>query len=109
MAADFFEQQALESIKAVTGNYHQVAVALSGGPDSTALALLVARWCESTGRPSPWAFIIDHGIRQESSLEANLVALRARSLGLRPVMRSLSLNQHPSQAAMRQHRYQALL
>ena len=42
----------------------RIAVAVSGGPDSLALALLAQRW------GSPSAFIVDHGLRAESAAEA---------------------------------------
>lgn len=52
------------------------AVALSGGADSTALALLAAGW----GRPT--ALIVDHGLRPESGEEAGRAAERVRHLGI---------------------------
>jgi tRNA(Ile)-lysidine synthase len=42
----------------------RVAVAVSGGADSLALALLAAGW------GSPTAFIVDHGLRADSAAEA---------------------------------------
>ncbi len=50
-----------------------LAVALSGGPDSWALAL--------AARPA-FAFIVDHGLRPESAQEAATVQARARELGM---------------------------
>ena len=52
----------------------RVAVAVSGGADSTALALLLSRW----GRPE--ALIVDHGLRPEAAAEARLAAERLARL-----------------------------
>lgn len=58
-----------------------VAVAFSGGPDSTALLRLTRDWAaESARRVS--ALVVDHGLRPESAAEAGLAARRARSLGV---------------------------
>ena len=58
-------------------------LAVSGGPDSTALMLLAARWRKSLGRgPKLLAVTIDHGLRPESKDEARAVAKLARKLGI---------------------------
>ena len=49
-----------------------VAVAVSGGPDSMALALLLGRWVRVRGG-SVVAFTVDHGLRPESGAEARRV------------------------------------
>jgi len=50
-----------------------IAVAVSGGPDSMALAILAGAWVKTRhGRIS--ALIVDHGIRAESAREAAQVA-----------------------------------
>ena len=58
------------------GPDRRVAVAVSGGADSMALALLASRW----GRVA--ALVVDHGLRPGSASEARLAtdALRARSI-----------------------------
>jgi tRNA(Ile)-lysidine synthase len=53
-------------------------LAVSGGPDSTALMLLVARWQE---RPAALVVTVDHGLRPEAADEARLVAQNAERLG----------------------------
>jgi len=58
------------------GADRRVAVAVSGGADSMALALLLSRW----GRPT--ALIVDHGLRPESSSEAVLTLARLARLGI---------------------------
>ena len=56
-----------------------VAVGASGGGDSTALLVLAAEWAGSSGR-SISAVTVDHGIREESRLEAERVASLCRAL-----------------------------
>lgn len=58
-------------------------LAVSGGPDSTALMVLAARWCKSLKAPPKLiAATVDHGLRKESKREAAAVARLARKLGL---------------------------
>jgi tRNA(Ile)-lysidine synthase len=58
-------------------------LAVSGGPDSTALMMLAARWrgARKNG-PALIAVTIDHGLRAESRREAADVGLLARKLGI---------------------------
>jgi tRNA(Ile)-lysidine synthase len=58
-----------------------LVLAVSGGPDSTALLVLAARWAASFKRKTKLiAVTIDHGLRVESKREAAGVAKLARSL-----------------------------
>ena len=58
-------------------------LAVSGGPDSTALMFLAARWRKALKRgPKLTAVTIDHGLRPESAGEARAVQRLARSLGV---------------------------
>jgi tRNA(Ile)-lysidine synthase len=58
-----------------------IVVAVSGGPDSTALLWLIARWRAKLKRKPPLlAFTVDHGLRKESAREARDVASLARRL-----------------------------
>ena len=54
-------------------NRRNLAVAVSGGPDSLALVLLAARWAEDNGH-TVTALTVDHGLRLESAAEARQVA-----------------------------------
>ena len=58
-----------------------IVVACSGGPDSMALAILAQRWAQARGRRAI-AVVVDHGLRQEASEEAETVGNRLRDLGL---------------------------
>jgi len=56
---------------------------VSGGPDSTALLFLAARWRKARRRgPKLLAVTVDHGLRAGSATEAKQVARLARSLGV---------------------------
>jgi tRNA(Ile)-lysidine synthase len=82
----------------------RVAVAVSGGADSLALALLTAGWGD------PAAFIVDHGLRRASAQEAEQTrdALAARGIPAR-VLTLTNLHPGPGMPARaRAARYQAL-
>jgi tRNA(Ile)-lysidine synthase len=58
-------------------------LAVSGGPDSTALMVLAARWRKALKTPPKLvAVTVDHGLRKGSKREAADVARLARALGL---------------------------
>jgi tRNA(Ile)-lysidine synthase len=60
-----------------------LVLAVSGGPDSTALLVLVARWAKRLKRaPKLIAVTIDHGLRPEAAREAAMVKQLARRLGV---------------------------
>jgi tRNA(Ile)-lysidine synthase len=58
-----------------------IAVGVSGGPDSLALAMLAHRWAQARGGEA-WALIVDHGLRPESAVEADTVGNWLVALGI---------------------------
>lgn len=62
-------------------NHERILLAISGGPDSTALMVLAARWCDAKkNAPKLVAATVDHGLRKEAKAEAAGVAKLARKL-----------------------------
>jgi tRNA(Ile)-lysidine synthase len=80
----------------------RVAVAVSGGPDSLALAWLAARW----GRPL--ALVVDHGLRAEAAGEAALTVARLAGFGVKARMLRLALPPGSTAARAREARHAAL-
>ncbi|KAL0339061.1 UNVERIFIED_CONTAM: tRNA(Ile)-lysidine synthase [Sesamum angustifolium] len=98
-------------------------MAVSGGPDSIALCILVAGWKSNlfdavADRRSKFidgllAIVVDHGLRKESAEEANLVYRRITDMGIKcEVARCEWLDGRPKlghlQEAARNKRYQTL-
>ena len=84
-----------------------VLVALSGGPDSLALAAATA--FEAPGRAG--AVVVDHGLQDASAATAERAAGQARTLGLEPVRIvrvEVSASGEGPEAAARTARYEAL-
>lgn len=88
-----------------------VVLAVSGGPDSTALMWLAALWRKRLKRgPKLIAVTIDHGLRKQSAAEAREVKALAASLGVSHVTLRWS-GMKPSRgipAAAREARYALL-
>ena len=60
-----------------------LVIAASGGPDSTALLLLAARWTKRLKTPPKLlAVTVDHGLRPQAAAEAAAVKRLARRLGV---------------------------
>jgi tRNA(Ile)-lysidine synthase len=87
----------------------ELAVAVSGGPDSMALLLLADRWARSLGG-SVTALTVDHRLRPESAVEARAVAGRLGRRGIRHeiLIRHGELAKGDLQAAARDARYALL-
>ena len=88
----------------------QVAAAVSGGPDSLALAFLLHDWLEARGGRLS-AFTVDHGLRSGSAAEAAWVGKLMRVHGIaHEVLRWQGRKPAASrQAAARTARYELLL
>ncbi|TQV81745.1 tRNA lysidine(34) synthetase TilS [Denitrobaculum tricleocarpae] len=87
----------------------EVAVAVSGGTDSMAAALLVHEWARRRGGCTI-GLVVDHGLRDESADEAALVAQRLSTLGIKSLVLQWR-GEKPNanvQAEARQARYQLL-
>ncbi len=64
-------------------NAPALVLAVSGGPDSTALLVLASRWAKARKRaPALTAITVDHGLRKASKREAADVARLAKKLGI---------------------------
>ncbi len=91
------------------GPHPELAVAVSGGADSTALALLAQEYCLARGGRI-LALIVDHGLRDTAAAEADLTAQRLCARGI--AARILTLHNLPRgarlQEAARHARYAAL-
>jgi len=70
-------------IRSLFADHPVLILAVSGGPDSTALMLVAARWRKALRRgPKLIAVTVDHGLRPEARREALAAKRLARSLGL---------------------------
>lgn len=73
----------VRSLFADLADHPVLILAVSGGPDSTALLVLAARWRKTLRRgPKLVAVTVDHGLRAEAKREALAVKRLARSLGV---------------------------
>lgn len=86
----------------------RLALAVSGGADSMAMALLAKDYCAARGG-AVLALIVDHGLRPGSAQEASLTSSRLNHHGISSHILTLDLEVGPAlQARAREARYQAL-
>ncbi len=83
---DPFNEEALEKCFKNVSTQMDVALAVSGGPDSMALMLLVDRWRrarlqQKQSAPDLTIFTIDHGLRKDAADECQFVLDKAKELG----------------------------
>ena len=76
-------QSEAKSLFAGLEQFPVLLLAVSGGPDSTALMWLAARWRKALkAKPKLIAITVDHGLRTDAQREAAAVAKLARKLGV---------------------------
>jgi len=101
----------LDSLFTPFAAHERVLLAVSGGPDSTALMLLATRWrALSPAGPRLLVATVDHGLRPESRAEAEAVGEVARRLRLPHAVLELParLPRTRLQEAARHARYERL-
>ena len=78
-----FGETELQAIFGPFAGCVHIALAVSGGPDSTALLLLARRWIDTLaqGAPRITVLTVDHDLRQKSAAEASWVARLAGRIG----------------------------
>jgi tRNA(Ile)-lysidine synthase len=72
----------IDALFAPFGRAKALLIAVSGGPDSTALLLMAAEWAKRRGKPRIEAATVDHGLRPESANEAKAVGEICVRLGV---------------------------
>jgi tRNA(Ile)-lysidine synthase len=77
-----FSSADIDALFASFGRAKALLVAVSGGPDSTALLLMAAEWAKRRGKTRIEAATVDHGLRPESADEAKAVAALCARLGV---------------------------
>ena len=111
-ANDIFTDEDIAVLFAPFQSYQSLLIAVSGGADSVALLLLLARWARQlTEPPVIEVATIDHQLREDSQREATWVAELAHTLGLKHSTRSWDAAKPTTglQAAARKARYRLLL
>jgi len=79
--ASNFSPARIDSLLAPLADAKATLIAVSGGPDSTALLLMAAEWAARRGARIV-AATVDHGLRPDSAAEAASVADLCRRLGV---------------------------
>ena len=76
-----FSASEMEELFGWMRRHARLALAVSGGGDSTALMHLCARWRESSPVPDLHVLSVDHGLHADSAAVARRVCARAEELG----------------------------
>jgi tRNA(Ile)-lysidine synthase len=77
-----FSSADIDALFAPFGRAKALLIAVSGGPDSTALLLMASEWAKRRGKTRIEAATVDHGLRPESAEEAKAVAVLCVRLGV---------------------------
>ena len=75
-------REAVDAALAPLGAFAAPLIAVSGGPDSTALLALAADWAARRGGARLYAATVDHALRPESAGEAQAVAALCARFGV---------------------------
>jgi tRNA(Ile)-lysidine synthase len=81
-AAQRTDAARIEALFAPLAEAKGLLLAVSGGPDSTALLIMASEWAKTPGRPSVEVATIDHGLRAGARAEAQAVGEHAKRRGL---------------------------
>jgi tRNA(Ile)-lysidine synthase len=82
LTPDLADPATLEGLFAPVAGEAVLGLAVSGGPDSLALMLLVRRWVEQrSAAPVVIVYSLDHGLRPEARDEVAMVGVEAERLG----------------------------
>lgn len=103
-------QSCLEQALAQTPKESKIAVALSGGPDSSALAICAARWAKQMDR-SIWLFHVHHGLHARADDWTAMVQRLAQLLNCELAIRHVRVDLaggHGVEGAARNARYAAI-
>ncbi|THD42975.1 MAG: tRNA lysidine(34) synthetase TilS [Bradyrhizobium sp.] len=77
------DEAEIDALLAPLQGLRAVLIAVSGGPDSTALLAMAAKWAQrAKAPPNIAAATVDHGLRAESAGEAEAVGALCRQLGV---------------------------
>ncbi|KKB76024.1 hypothetical protein VW35_20060 [Devosia soli] len=111
LTPDLADPAALAALFAPVAGDAVIGLAVSGGPDSLALMLLVRRWTEQLAQgPVIIVYSLDHGLRPEAAGEVAMVGAESERLGF--AFRGLVWDgDHPEsglQEAARQARYRLI-
>ena len=87
-AADPLSDDEAAALFAPFAHVPRLVLAVSGGPDSTALMGLFAAWRDMQHHAGPAALVatVDHGLRPEAAAEAAGVVAAAGALGFEAVV-----------------------
>jgi tRNA(Ile)-lysidine synthase len=77
-----FSSADIDALFAPFGRAKALLIAVSGGPDSTALLVMAAEWAKRRGKTRIEAATVDHGLRPESANEAKAVGEICARLGV---------------------------
>lgn len=89
----------------------QIALAVSGGPDSMALLLTATRFCQLSGwNGDIQVLTVNHNLRPEAVREAEFVCQSARALGIKAELLNVTIDEANSNTQMkaRDARYKAM-